>query len=427
MAQKNDDPVEEQYKRMYESSLRTVLNSKQVSEGNKNVILDFIDKCHADGIKTKRIVKLIGMVRKLAEWADKDFAEFTEKDVTKLIADKIERGDFKDWTKWSYKRVIKKLFKFLKKEDIIKDIKVSFKKEERISPDEVLEPDDIRKMLEAAENPRDKAIVSLLAEIGMRSEEARRLKISHLLLGENPKILVPGVKESPKIRELPVVDSVPYLTRWLEIHPGRKDPESYLFVSLSINCRNRMLSHTRIFKLITGLKERTGITKPCYPHALRHAAASRLGRYFNESQLNWWFGWKAGSRMAGEYVHLGQNHIQDAYYRMRGVCVKCKKNDALPKSDFCDVCIGDCSAAPRRELEPVKCPRCDTPNEATALLCKRCSLGLDPKARTDYDKSRSESAELRKQLEDMRGFKDRIEELIKEAVESRIKELGISI
>ncbi len=406
-----NDPIELKYKKMLENGLRKVKESKELSQNNKDVIFDFVERCHADGIGTKRIVKLIGMIFRIVGWLNVDFRDADKKDIIRVLAD-IEKSGFKPWTIWSYKRVLKKLYKFLERPDITENIQVKIKKQERINPNDVLTQDDISKLLSVTRHPRDRAFIALISETGARLEEMQRMRINNIQMSKQVIISVPGVKDSPKIREVPIIDSVPYLRVWLDQHPKVEDPDNWLWVSLCSRTYGTQLSAAQIHKILSDAKQKAGIRKPCFPHAFRHARATLLANHFTESQLCWWFGWRPGSKMATTYVHLSRNHVEDALYRMRGICIKCKSEPVLPGSDYCKVCIKDTNGKADNRLAPKKCPRCWAENESIATHCMRCGLSFDPQERLQFEK---EKAMFEKVVR-----KDRIKEQIIEELKKEI-------
>lgn len=393
-----EDPISAEYLRRIESGIKKLEKDKEVTPRNKEIIFDFLNDAKADGVKDKRIYKLLGLTKNLALWLNNDFDKATEKDIKKLIAENLENGKYKEWTKWTYKRVLKKLYKFLKKPELMEGIKIKPERKERISRNEILSQEDIKSMIKLSRGPRNKAIISLLWECGMRSEELRRMKRKHFVSGESPHVMVPGVKESPKIRQIPIGDSVVYLSKWLENHPI-ENPEAYLFPCLATKSIGGMITSTTLNKILRYAGEKAKISKPFYSHAIRHAAATYLGNYYSESQMNNHFGWRQGSQMAKFYVHSGPQDLENAFYRMKGVCIKCKSKGSLPKSDYCSGCITNMKNEPRSELTPIKCPVCGEINMATAKICARCSIGLDPKTRLNHENRQQEYVNVRKDLE----------------------------
>ncbi len=70
---------------------------------------------------------------------------------------RIERMDREERTKQDYKSLIRKFFRWLGREDIVDWIKIPMRKDSRKLPEDMLSQEEIEKMINACEHPRDKA------------------------------------------------------------------------------------------------------------------------------------------------------------------------------------------------------------------------------------------------------------------------------
>ena len=106
------------------------------------------------------------------------------------------------------------------------------------------------------------------------------------------------------------------------------------------------------------LGEKAGIRKNIHPHLFRHSRATHLARHLTESQLNQFFGWSQGSRMAQIYVHLSGRDLDPALLRLAGL-----KSEA--------------EEAEGSRFTIRRCPRCGELNPPNEETCKRCGMILD--------------------------------------------------
>ena len=70
------------------------------------------------------------------------------------------------------------------KEELVKDIKTTMKNNRKKLPEELLTRTEIKKMVEASDHPRDKAMISLLYEGGLRIGELASLKIKNVVFDD---------------------------------------------------------------------------------------------------------------------------------------------------------------------------------------------------------------------------------------------------
>ena len=145
-----------EYRKRYELAIR-LLRSSAISERNKELIEKFCNDCFAQGITAGRVQKYVYTLKRIASWLGKDFDAADEEDLKKIVA-MINTSPFTEWTKYDYKRVLKKFFRWLGKEELVSWIKCTGPRNRKL-PEEILAEDDIKKMIDTARNPRDKAII----------------------------------------------------------------------------------------------------------------------------------------------------------------------------------------------------------------------------------------------------------------------------
>src|SRR4030066_844472 len=131
-----------------------------------------------------------------------------------------------------------------------------------------LKQDELKALLEAPKRMRDRLIIKLLYETGMRVGELCSLTIGDVDL-ESGEITIQEEKRQEKGRKVPLVNSwtKSMLRDYIGSRKIRKDP---LFVS---NKRGP-LSRRQIERLVAKYGEAIGLEKDkCHPHVLRHTHA----------------------------------------------------------------------------------------------------------------------------------------------------------
>ncbi|RLI80892.1 hypothetical protein DRP04_07330 [Archaeoglobales archaeon] len=346
------------YRKRYEIAIR-LLRSSSISQRNKELIEKFCNDCFAQGITAGRVQKYAFILRKVAEWLGKDFDSVTEDDLKRVVAT-INTSQFTEWTKYDYKRSIKKFFRWLGKEELVSWLRCSDIKNRKL-PEEILTEEDIKKMIDAARTPRDRAIVSVLYESGCRVGEFLSMKIKHVSFDRYGAVVV--VHGKTGYRRIRLVSSVPYLAEWLNTHPFKDDPEAWVWISLN---NFRRLPYNSLRTVLRTIAEKAGVKKRVNPHAFRHARATHLANFLTKAQMKEFFGWVQDSDMASVYVHLSGRDVDRAILKLYGMEMDEDDNGEL--------------------LRPKKCLRCGETNPATNQVCRRCFFPLDEKAERLFEK-----------------------------------------
>jgi len=175
--------------------------------------------------------------------------------------------------------------------------------------DKVLRPEELEALLRACENPRDKAILAILAETGLRIGEllSMRLRDVEALSDGSFRLRVQG---KTGLRVIVAIRSAPALSRWLEAHPRSGDPEAPLWTTLKRPFRP--LKPKAFREHLRHLAKRAGLSKPVSPHMFRHTCMTQLARVLTEQELKVVAGWTMSSRMASIYVHLSGRDAEAA-------------------------------------------------------------------------------------------------------------------
>lgn len=266
----------------------------------------------------------------------------------------------------SYKAKLMRFFLWIgfQKKDIAdllkkkKDIKKTLKKSDLLTKEE------IRLILDKKmKRPIEKALFILLLETKARKSEIRTLKIKDIVFYESyAMVYIRNSKTSQ--RNIPIVESIPYLTRYLEDHPLIDNPEAPFFVSFydgkfreySVNAFNGII------------KRRTkNMLKRVYPHLLRHTGLTEMAKHLTEFQLKQLAGWSMDSKQASRYVHLSNQDLENKVLELHGI---------KPPEEQEEV----------KHIEIVRCPRCDFANSDLDKYCSRCGSVLDIKTIIQQDK-----------------------------------------
>jgi len=383
------------YEKRLETALRNVKNSP-TSEKNRQIILKFKDECFSNGLSIGRVVKYIYYLLKLSHWLGMDFEKAKREDIKRLVTE-IEKCSYVDFSKKELKTCVKKLYKWLRdSEDYppeVRWIRPGNKKLSRIKlPEELLTEDDVVKLINATQNVRNKAFVSMIYETGCRIGEILFIRLKHISVDQyGAQILVDGKTGRRRIR---IISSVPYLTEWINKHPFKENPEAYVWMCK----KNKVLSYGAVIRTLEILGQKAGIKKKLNPHNFRHSRATYLANHLTEAQMKEYFGWVQASDMASVYVHLSGRDVDSAILKVYGMSQNGNNRE-------------------ESVLKPKKCSRCDETNPATNKFCFKCGLPLDKETivkLVEKDLQRKEADRLLDELIKDEEFKELLIRKIKE-------------
>lgn len=353
------------YKKRAERTLAS-LDRFDISRENKKLIEDFYRHNVIDGLTFGKIYRYTEDLRKIAAMLKKNFVECTREDIEKLILE-FEKTGYTVWTKYGYRVVVRKFFKWLRKTEgfppEVSWIRLRQRSTSNRLPDELITELDVKKMIECAEKTRDKAFISLLYESGCRISEILTLRIKNITFDQyGAKINVYGKTGARRIRS---ISSVILLQKLINEHPDKENSEAFIW--LKSNSKQDLVGYDRMRILLTRIAKKAGVKKKVNPHSFRHARASFMANHLTEAQLKEVFGWTQGSKMASVYVHLSGKNTDDAILKLHGKKIK--------KDDFEDFI-----------LEPRICSRCKKENEPTNKFCGLCGSVLDKNTETEIIK-----------------------------------------
>ena len=315
----------------------------------------FISRLLADGLTAARCNAYIDTFLTFGRFVQKDFDRVTREDVERFFTELVSRG-YSRWTIVSFKARLKRFYKWLLGGDETYPPQVSWIKVNSVKnqlPADILSVDEVNAMANAADNLRDKALVLVLYEAGLRAGELLELRIKDVIVDKYGAILhVSGKTGDRRVR---IIASAPALLEWLNHHPMKDNPDARIFGKEPDYSR---MSYTALSKILRKLAKKAGIRKRIYPHLFRHSRATHLASHLKEAQLCEYFGWVKGSRMPQIYIHLSGRELDPELFRLAGLEVEAEK---LEENRF----------------RPKLCPRCGERNTPNEEFCKRCGLPLN--------------------------------------------------
>lgn len=363
-----------------ERALQT-LKESSIHKQDKKDLLDYNEAMSALGISERRMLKNAYVLRKLAAMKKIPFRTASKEDIVKLIA-KIERDKkLKEWSKYDEKVVLKRFYKWLLGNDETYPLQIAWLKlkepKDHRLPEELITEEEVKKIVEVAGHPRDKAFIFLLYESGCRIGELLSLQIKNLKFGDQMSYIIVNGKTGQ--RRVPLIACSGYLSTWINMHPLKDNPNAPLWIKyINKNPKDKgniqPLSYSATRKLLSKAFTAAGIQKRFNPHNFRHSRATNLANSFTEAQLKEMFGWTQGSDMASRYVHLSGRDVDKALMKSYGLDIPEEEKNS--------------------PLKPLRCARCKTTNSPTFKYCSNCGAALTLKVAVDLEDKRKVSDSL---------------------------------
>lgn len=385
---------------------------RTIPKSNKQAILKFATHTQAEGCTPARTLRLVEYCRDLNSLlGGKDFKEASKDDLVSVVG-KLESAPIKPWTKCGFKAAIKKFYRWYEGDGEeypkkIKWIKTTMKQHERKLPEAMISREELKRIIEFCESPRDRALVAILGECGPRCSELLALRVKHYnpaddALGGNASVLFPEGKSGA--RKNPIMFSASFITEWLNCHPKRDDPNAELWYTDRKD--KDAIGPGRVRAILARAAKKAGVKKPCNPHAFRHAAATFYAQFMNEFQLKIMFGWTGNA--AATYTHLSSKNLVGA----------CQQANAMP--------VKEEPKAANGELLPIQCPKCRECNPPQNQFCWRCGSVMDMRVALEQNRKTEEMDSVLQKLLTNPQTRQVFKELLKQVVHEDETEGGQS-
>lgn len=243
--------------------------------------------------------------------------------------------------------------------------------------------DDVKPMLEAANNERDAAAIALQFDAGLRGGEFVNLSVGDI--SQHKHGLQVTVQGKQGQRSVTLIPSVPYVKRWLAAHPAGDDSDAPMWTKLNTPKEVSRKYKGQMFKKAA---EKAGVEKPVTPTNFRKSSASwAASRGMNQAHIEDRYGWVRGSRVASRYVSIFKEDSDREYAKLHGLDVE----EEEPEN-----------------RSPLECTNCgqDTPRDKQ--LCVWCGQALEPGAAEVVDAIESELLDSIKDAEDQEQVRNRV-------------------
>ena len=372
---------------------------KELSSENQKLIFEY-DKAMARQSISKAARRIHAQnLLNLSRMLQKDWKDVTKSDIDELvfeIMDKYanEKGQ-ETWSTFDLKKVLKMFFRWHKlgsrefnevgDPPETKSVK-SKPVKDTLAREELITESDLSRILHACgENARDRAFIDCHAEAGTRPGEILNLQIKHVKFDEISATL--HVDGKTGTRNVRLINSVPNLANWLNVHPYRDNPSAPLWIMLKKEKYGKPLTYAAAMKMLKIRCEKAHIEKRINLKLFRHTEATKSATFMTEAQLKKRHGWSTISKMPSRYVHMIDADVDDAIFRHHGIKVEKKQDTKTPK-----VCV-----------------ICNVTNSSESMICSKCGKPLSLKSA--LHKEEQEQIERKQDEEKMKLLEQRLVEL----------------
>lgn len=377
-----------------ERSLQDAIDRGWMTESDRDLIVEFVDeKIGQRGkLSPSRIKNIQIFLKNWTEFLRKPFAEISMRDVTTAaikLANAKNDGSNPNCRKQigaprygktgvhEHRRELKAFLFWLLEEGHNTNIDPKkLKKFDTLAPEtmtfkasDLLLPDEIEAMIAASQYSRDRAIIALLYEGGLRPVEIGRLTWRDIVFHKHGADITVREK-TDRPRQIPLRWAVPYIAQWRQDCPYLPDGEALMFCTLVPKRLNGELRYLplkdgSLRKQLKEIAAKAGVKRYKKPYQLRHTRITDLlNANIPESHV---MQISHGGRttMFSRYAHVTDSDAKISILKLQGVDV-----EELKK---------------RPALEARQCPRCNRINPRDVAWCGGCGHPLTLEAATGVE------------------------------------------
>src|SRR5215472_4684350 len=296
---------------------------------------DYLANRRAEGLSRKTIANYdLALRRVLLPWLAGQgidgIEKLTSRDLDRLSAQLLDqggaRGELSRSSAWTYMRNVR-LFLDWARRELAKegtDVQAQATVPKPGKPlVEVLEREEIQRIEDAGDSERDKLIVRVLADAGLRVGELVMLRLSDVTESNKAHYLrIAGRSQGggAKGDKGRLVGLQPQLARRLRRYIDRQRPRDAdtdrIFVARRRDRRTgtyEPLTESGVQQLVRDLGHRAGIAKRVHPHVFRHSAATHmLRRGMNPLLVSKVLGHESLAMITRTYSHLTMDDAHEA-------------------------------------------------------------------------------------------------------------------
>jgi len=249
--------------------------------------------------------------------------------------------------------------------------------------------DEFEKLVDYfSSEPRMQAYLTLALESLARPQELLYLRIKDVELHDNYARIYLSEHGKEGVGLLQCIDSYPYLLKWLDAHPLKKDKTSFLFINTGYTNKHKQLKPVNVNKLIRIACKSLNIDKPITCYSLkRNGVTIRRLRGESDMEIQHVARWTSTKQLKTYDLST-----QDEAFKL-----------ALEKRGIIN------SDKPLAESTKTKvCAFCNEQAGFSEMFCPRCKRPLDRSIIVEEKNKDDEIAALKRSLTDFQSLKEQI-------------------
>lgn len=212
------------------------LDEADIDERDREAIMEFIryqDTQRDLAVSTN--VNNCSDLRLSAERADTPLVDMDRSDVDALLFEYKHDYEMATGTLRNYRKALKKFFRYRGRE-WAQDIEIGAMPAREVDTNKILTENEIGALREAADHPRNKALLEVLLDTGLRISAVGTLRVKDIELNGRAGTVTlnqEAVGRKGASGKRPLTWSKPYVANWLDVHPRGDDPDAPLFHRLT--------------------------------------------------------------------------------------------------------------------------------------------------------------------------------------------------
>ncbi len=274
-------------------------------ENNKQFLVLYIDHLLARNKSPKTIKTFRSIITSFIEFiGNKDLREVSIWDIDSFLAFLRKKG-YKERSLYTAAVAIKRFIDYLGLTEKLKGFEYPRRPKEL---PKFLSPEDVRKLINAAEDIRDRLIVSLLYTTGIRVSELIKIRKEDIDLSKNSlKVFGKGSKER-------IVFFNNYTKKLLKeyLNKYKFGDRDYIFPGRG----SETIHYVTVERVLNRLKRKAGLSKKVTPHILRHSFATyALSQGMDIREIQELLG-HASLRTTQVYTHVTRERLFKDYLKI---------------------------------------------------------------------------------------------------------------
>lgn len=350
----------------------TKVRESGIDERDRDAILGLVRQWDSESSITQgTIISYMNRLRLSAERADTPLVEMDKADVDSFVFKLKHEYELGDGTLRNYRKSLRKFFSE-RDEDWATDITIGASPDRTVDPNDLLTDEEIQALLDATTNPRDKALLALLADTGLRIGAICSLRLRDIDLSGDVATL--SINENGNVKgasgTIPLTWSEGYVGSWLNTHPRRDTPDAALIhkVEHVADDEDGALTYQYAARRIKFIAADTDVERSrVNTHNFRKTAISRWIREgLSEQAIKHRACWDVDTDMIETYSGVRDEELNDQILDHYGLdtgttdqtvvldqCPRCQTALA-PNDDFCSGCGAALSDIAVHQKETVK-------------------------------------------------------------------------